>query len=269
VIAVVYLVWGPLGPGPLRDFLASYDRHPAGTDHELVIVFNGVRDEQRATLEAELQGTRHRLLELPRLALDLAAYGHAAQSLEHPRVCFLNSYSVILADGWLGHLLRAAELPRVGLVGATGSWESRVHFIREGGGLEHWIYQLVKLPQRRREYDSFPNPHVRTSAFMLERALALELGLDRVRDKSDAYRLESGRQGITREIQRRGLRAVVVDRNGLAYDAQDWARAGTYRSAEQRNLLVADNRTNDWQRGSRAQRRRMSRRTWGRAHAAE
>ncbi len=42
VIAVVHLVWGPLGPAPLREFLRSYNACEAGASHELVIVFNGV-----------------------------------------------------------------------------------------------------------------------------------------------------------------------------------------------------------------------------------
>ncbi len=42
MIAVVHLVWGPLGPEPLRDFLRSYHAHDAGAPHELVVLFNGV-----------------------------------------------------------------------------------------------------------------------------------------------------------------------------------------------------------------------------------
>jgi hypothetical protein len=236
-------------------------RHPAGVEHELVVVFNGVGDEQRPALEAELGATEHRLLTLERPVMDLAAYALAARSLEASRVCFLNSYSVILADGWLANLVAALELPGVGVAGATGSWESRAEPV--AGGLEHWLYQLVKLREKRRQYPRFPNPHIRSTGFMLERDVMLELGLERARDKSEAYLLESGRHGITGQLRARGLRAVVVGRDGRAYEAGDWPQSGTYRSLEQRNLLISDNRSREWQHGSRRLRGSLSRRIWG------
>ncbi len=261
MIAVVHLVWGPLGPAPLREFLRSYERHAAGAEHELVVVFNGVSAAQRPLLQAELHGTEHHLIELAEPAMDLVAYGAVVGAIEHSHVCFLNSYSVILADGWLGHLAAAVESPGVGLAGATGSWESRAELV--GGGLEHVVYQLVKLREKRAQYQRFPNPHIRTTAFMLKRAIALELGLERPRDKAEAYLLESGRDGITCKVWARGLRAVVVGRDGRAYEPADWPQSTTYRSRAQRNLLVADNRTREWEHASTKERRSLSRRAWG------
>lgn len=263
MIAVVHLVWGPLGPVPVREFLASYRRHAAGAEHELVMLFNGVTSEQRPALEAELEGTEHRSLELTEPVQDLAAYAQAAERLEHERLCFLNSYSMVLARDWLAKLAHALDQPDAGLVGATGSWESKSELV--GGGLKHWIYQLVKLRERRREYPRFPNPHIRTTAFMLERNMLLELDLDLEpsHHKNTAYLLESGRHSITRQIQARGLHTVVVGADGHAYDVEDWARSGTFRSREQRNLLVADNRTREWQQASSKLRRGLSGRAWG------
>ena len=124
MIAVIHLVWGPLGPRPLREFLASYRRHPAGIEHELVLLLNGVSDAQRAALDRELEGVEHRQLTLPKPVQDLAAYRQAAELLGHERVCFLNSYSTILAPDWLAKLSHALEMPGAGLVAATGSWAS-------------------------------------------------------------------------------------------------------------------------------------------------
>jgi hypothetical protein len=267
MIGLIHLVWAPLGPDPLRAFLRSYHAHPAGAEHELVVVLNGARSEPsdgdctREVLLAELTETEHRLIELPGPVLDLTAYGEVTRELEHSRLCFLNSYSVVLADDWLGHLARAGELPGVGLVGATGSWETQAKLVH--GSAMHWAYQLAKLRAKWRDYPHFPNPHIRTTAFMLERRVVLELGLDRVRDKYSAYLLESGWQNITRQIQGRGLRPVVVGRDGRAYEVEEWPRSHTYRSGGQSNLLVADNRTEDWQRASPELRQRLSRHAWG------
>jgi hypothetical protein len=267
VIGLVHLVWAPLGPEPVRAFVRSYRAHPAGAEHELVVLCNGTKTKTpsqgvtRETLMAELQGVEHRLLVLERPLLDLAAYGEAARQLEHEQLCFLNSYSVIQVDGWLGHLARAAQLAGVGLVGATGSWESKNKLAR--GNAWHWAFQLATLPRTWYRYARFPNPHIRTTAFMLDRRLALQLGLARAHKKHAAYVLESGRHSITRQLQARGLRAVVVGADGRTYERDEWPASHTYRSGGQENLLVTDNRTRQWEQAPEPLRDDLSRWAWG------
>ena len=141
MIAVVHLVWGPLGPRPLREFIRSYRAHPAGAEHELVIVLNGVgptgggggprrgvrrrREGSREALLAELAGIEHRLIVLEHAMLDLAAYGHAARQLECPRLCFLNSYSVLAVEGWLSLLAGASTTPASGWRGPRPAGRAR------------------------------------------------------------------------------------------------------------------------------------------------
>ena len=267
MIGLVHLVWAPLGIGPLREFLRSYHAHPAGAEHELVIVLNGAgsagpaSSSVREQLLAELTETEHRLIAFEQPVLDLAAYGQAARQIERRSLCFLNSYSAILADGWLGMLSAALDGADVGLVGASGSWESQAEWTRGSAG--YWIYQLASLRATRRDYPRFPNPHIRTSAFMLARDTILELGLEEVRDKRSAYLLESGRQSISRRVWGKDLRTLVVDRAGRSYDVQEWAASRTFRSGEQENLLIADNQTREYDTASTRRRRRLSRDSWG------
>jgi hypothetical protein len=267
VTGVVHLVWAPLGPAPLRAFLRSYHTHPAGAKHELAIVLNGAGPEGpadgacRKALLGEMEGTEHRLIELERPVLDLAAYGQAARRLSYENLCFLNSYCVITSGDWLGHLQRALEEPDVGMVATSASWESQAEWIR--GPARYWPYQLAGLWRARRDYPRFPNPHLRTSAFMLARETALQIGLEHVQDKRSAYLLESGWRSITRQVQEKELRAVVVGRDGRVYDTDEWPRSNTYRNGGQVNLLIADNRTRDWQHASSRLRRRLSRDAYG------
>lgn len=267
MIALVHLVWVPLGPEPLREFLRSYHAHPAGVEHELTILLNGGQAMDSASeaegppLLAELDGTTHRLIRLERPLLDLAAYGEAAGRLGHEQICFLNSYCAPLADGWLAKLADALARPDVGLVAATGSWESQAEWIR--GRPRHWPQQLVTMHGGRRDYPRFPNPHLRTSSFMLERRRAVEMGLERAGDKRSTYLLESGRESITCQVQRQGLRAVVVGRDSEPYDVEGWPSSRTFRSGDQENLLVADNQTRDYAEASIRRRRRLSHDSWG------
>ncbi len=129
-IALVHLVWAPLGIEPTLRFLESYRRHSAGAEHELVLLLNGageggpVTGEAAESLVSELSRESARIIRLRRPLLDLAAYREGAAQLPHERLCFVNSHARIEAEDWLGKLDAALSGPLAGLAGATGSWAS-------------------------------------------------------------------------------------------------------------------------------------------------
>jgi hypothetical protein len=247
-VAVVHLVWEPLGPGALGRFADSYRAHAAGTDHRLAIVFKGFGAAgPGAAHRAALEGLEHETLRYDEPTLDLPTYAWCADAVDAAHLCFLNSESVVLAGGWLAALLAPLRDAGVGAVGATGSYESPRSI----------------LPLRRRRWPSFPNPHLRTNAFALSRDLMRDLRWPAVRTKRDAWELESGRDGFTRQVWARELRTVVVGRDGRAYEPPEWHGSATFRSGDQANLLVADNRTRQWAESDADTRARLSRLAWG------
>jgi hypothetical protein len=250
-ICLVHLAWAGAGPSTLQRFLDSYHAHPAGTSHRLVIAWNGYRDQLGAAQQIA-EGTAHDDFVVQESKLDLAVYREVAEWATEPAVCFVNSYSRVLADGWLASMARHLAEDDVGLAGATGSWESPL--------------STANLPRRllrAGRYPAFPNPHIRTNAFMLERRRLLDLRWPETTRKSQAYELESGNAGITRQIEGLGLRAVVVGRDGHAYDRDGWRESRTFRAGEQDNLLVADNQTRHYYEAQGRVRRKLARMAWG------
>ncbi len=250
-------MWAPAGRASLERFVASYKQHDAGAPHRLVAAFKdfesaGDLDDRRAALA----GLPHDEFVLEPGLLDLGAYRAVAETIDEPRLCMVNSESVILAAGWLGALAEQLARPGVGLVGATGSWES--HLSAAPRPLK---------PLRRRRFPAFPNPHVRTNAFMLDRALLLDLAWPRVRSKREAYVLESGKASLTRQVWAHGLRAQVVGRDADGYEPERWPASRTFRSGDQENLLVADNRTRQYVDADPGERERLRRMAWGEAGA--
>lgn len=250
-IHVIHLVWAPLGVAPLERFLESYRRHAAGIEHRLLVIFNGFGRNLPAPFEAALAGIEFETLQLSERHLDLAAYRVAAEAAEGSRLCFLNSHSEPLAEGWLERFHRQLSAPEVGLVGATGSYEQSASS------------PLGRVVNRRR-LTRFPNPHIRTSSFMISRELMLDLEWGDVRKKAAAWQLENGPRSITRQVWQRGLEALVIGRDGEAYPQERWYESRTFRSGEQENLLVADNRTREYQEADPATRRWLTELAWGR-----
>lgn len=298
-LGVVHLVREANGLQVLRRFLDSYRRHPAGTPHELVLLLKGFEGERASEPYRKLAADLSvRSLEVPDDGFDLGAYRRAALALPHDRLLLLNSFSVILADGWLEYLLRPTHDPRVGAVAASGSWGSQASHVRYSLGLggpyskvfadrastQDVFAELTsgsEEPQpgrsrfvRARElattmarqaigFKPFPAPHVRTNGLLIERQRWLEICHPAPRDKLAAHRLESGRGGIVARLRASGLEAVVVGRDGQSYLSDAWPASFTFWQGDQENLLIADNQTFAYQVGDAHRRRVLSGYAWG------
>jgi len=249
---LVHLVWAPVGPDALLRFVESYRRHPAGAEHSLLVVFKGFAPGQdlRPWRQA-LAGVAYDELQVEADCVDLGTYRDVIEQVEAPCYCFLNSGTVVLADGWLATIVRHLCEPAVGLVGASASYESALT------AAPPWLRPL------RRDFQPFPNPHIRTNGFAIERDLAQSLDWPRARSKLDAWKLESSRASLTRQVLAHGHQVIVVGRDGVAYPPERWRESATFRCGRQANLLLGDNRTRQWENGSPALQRRLERMAWG------
>jgi hypothetical protein len=278
-LAVVHLASGSLGAAPLRRFVDSYRTHPTGIDHALVVFLNGGAEPAARGLEAELGGLSYRLLSSAELLVDLAAYRIAATTVSERYVCLLNSTSVVLDEGWLVALHEHVAGADVGLVGASGSWES--HYTQtlgrtlasfaSGPGLPRATQAAYRKARTvyvtRRDFPPFPNHHIRTNALVIERHLFLELTRRPLRTKYEAWKLESGHRSLTRQVLAAGLETLVVGRDGVAYPRERWPESETFRSGDQSNLLVGDRRTEEYAKAASAERAALSSAAWGGAAA--
>jgi hypothetical protein len=269
-VAVVYLARTGSGLESLRRFLRGYECHPSGLEHDLVVVLKGFsRDSELAEWRAELSRFPHHEFRMSDFGFDIRAYSLAARRLPHPYLCFLNSFSEPLVADWLRILHRWVLVPGVGVVGCTASWASIYSVVEQelaAAATQPLLRRLllrIKVPINRRAFPPFPNPHLRSNAFVIPRELMNRVWPSFVVSKRKAYHWESGRESFTRRIQALDLRVLVAGKDGLGYGPPEWPRSGTYRLGKQENLLVSDNQTRDYDEADAASRRRLSMVTWG------
>lgn len=279
-VAVVHLVRRANGLEPVRRFLESYRRYSAGLDHDLLLLCKGFAAAAEFAefaacepLLAECTGTR---LCVPDTGFDIGAYRTAVQQTDYAEYCFLNSFSVLQAEDWLSKLHACLQQPRVGLVGATGSYESTSenlrHEIRSLPGSffrRRRLRALVRLGRLWLDYPLFPNPTIRTNAFLARRDLLLQAFPRRIATKEDALRCESGRRSLTRQVLARGLATLVVGRDGRGYLPAEWPQSRTFRQLDQPNLLVADNQTERYAQAPAEEQRWLASLAWGVAPPSE
>jgi len=293
-IGVVHLVRRRNGLAPFERFLASYREHPAGVPHDLILIFKGFPfGRGTEAYDQMLADVPHRRMYLADYGFDLRPYFKAVAMLEHRYLCFLNSFSRILASDWLAKLHRWVTAQGVGVVSATASYQSfstgnverermlqKMDFVaRLRWRINHvfrdmqirliaqrsaaWLLGAAGLWCPARYFPLFPNYHVRTNAFMASRETLARIRIGPVIFKLSAYMFESGRNSLTNQILNLGLRSLVVGCDGKGYEKESWHLANTFRQSRQENLLIADNQTDIYELSDAEKRAELSKLAWG------
>ena len=245
-IAVLYVAREPDAAIWFRE---SYYKYDPGCDHALIIL-------EKGCMALGLNRTDN--IEVPNRGFDLGAYRYAALQLSHEYefLCLLNSHSVILDHNWLLKIYKPFALggDDVGLVGTTASCES----MYENGLVNGKWFNSI----RRWYFPPFPNPHIRTQGILIRRRHLLEMWPMWFPTKRHCYLFESGYNSLWRKMRARGLKAVIVGKDGHPREV-DWATSQTFRNGEQENLLIADNQTCRYQRGTKQERTTLAAAAWG------
>jgi len=105
------------------------------------------------------------------------------------------------------------------------------------GGVNHYL----------EGYPPFPNPHIRSNAFIVRRSDLQSYFGSKMHEKKQAFLFESGAGSLTRTLLDKQRRAVVVNNSGDIFDVPDWPRSKTFRLENQQGLIVKDKRTREFE----------------------
>ena len=143
-VAVFYLARIEEGFRHFETFARSLRAHPAGLDHDLIIICKGSnRRTELLVLSAIFKGIPHQVTMVDdEIGQDIQSYKAAAARFPHTYACFINTFTEIRSDNWLRKLFDALSLPGAGMVGATGSFES----LNNSYELLHTVQWLAQMP---------------------------------------------------------------------------------------------------------------------------
>lgn len=308
-IGLIFLARAAEPEEKILAFISSYLKHDAGINHTLIVLYKG--GPKHSKLFANIP---HQAVNLPDNGLDITAYLTIAKDCSHRLLCFLNSNTQIRTDGWLKKLIDALSIKNVGMVGATGSYESLVtsfELLHKVGWLatekripldenftKHYGWMLSRLTpswrtssfksydlnmpyplrwklkwlKKRRpgshlyhlkQHSRFPNPHIRSNVFAIDRELLLDVTNKDVVTKEDAYAFESGKNSLSHQLAQRSLRLLIVNSEGRSFDTPDWVKSRTYRINKQELLLASDNQSDRYELSGSYERGILTMMTWG------
>ena len=280
-LSVIFLMWVPYGQDYLISFIESYLKFKPGVEHNLVILFNGCKEPE--VINPYLDFLKSRKIDFAYLQLesgqDIAAYHWAASQLDTEYVLFFNTYSEIQYDNWGRNYLNAIKKKNVGCVGATGSWLSwfsygfqRAKFLLSNNltirqNLPYFEAKKIKITSlsiviparitllgaliksivKYNNFPKYPNPHLRTNAFIIKRELWLSLDFPGLDDKKQAHQFESGANSLTKQVLKSGKSVLVMNKHGELFEPEFWNKSKTLWSQGQRDLLVTDNFTKQYE----------------------
>ncbi len=246
-VAVLYLARGVDVDcfDKFENFIRSYHLWNPGRDHDIFVVFKGFPDAfALSKARAMFSGLGGKFIDVDDGSYDIGAYVDALREISQEQICFLNTNSEIQCSSWLQKLSLNLDRGGVGIVSASGSFES--------------------LSMLGRNFPEFPNIHVRSNAFMLKRKHFLDVaGRNLVSSKKDAWLLESGSFGFTRYMFSIGLEALIVGKNGRGYTPSWWASSEIFKVRDQSNLMVHDNVTRGFQAMTWEDKARACKSAWG------
>ena len=232
-------------------FINSYKNITAGIEHSLHVIFKGFQDKKALEIAMALfDNVDFEPIFLKDDSFDIGAYIEWANINNSDYICLLNTGSEILAHDWLMKLWVNISLPNIGLVGSTGSYES--------------------LNSINHKFDKFPNMHIRTTGFMIDRIYFCKIteGLN-VGHKFDAYSFESGPKSLTRKVLNDGKGLLLVGSNGRGYSPEYWPVSNTFRQGAQKNLMIIDNQSRIFFDSTWQEKSIVVNRTWGKYISSE
>jgi hypothetical protein len=278
-VSVVYLIWIPYGVELFRDFAVSYKKYNSGFEHRLILLFNGVNslDDINPFHAVAKQFDLSYDSFCKQNDQDLETYFWLAEQFNSSYFLFLNSFSLILDNNWLLKLIKHMDDPKVGIISPSGSYQSYCNTVFFNNSWkwdnnkslkENYLkYKLLikAIFYWRFLFPSFPNPHIRTNAFLISRKLFLSLKRKKIKNKFMAYQLESGYNSITRQINKKGYEALIVDKNGEAYKITEWNKANIFWKGNQEDLLIDDKQTEYYRSSNNATKNKLNQLAWGKS----
>ena len=263
---VAYVAYFPFGIEYLKKFLACYEKFQSGEKHKLLICFKGFPNYQ--SLEKWKKEIKVEFIELyekdEKNDFDIGSYFRIANLYKNNIILFLDTYTRMNCHSWLKIFLNNYKEKR--LIGATGSFSSISSQFLGFYYSQYSKFQQIKWGLSHiKKFKLFPNPHVRTTAFLIKGHDLIQLNFEKEKfiNKIETNYFESGRKNLTVQLQNKGFDVGIVNSDNIFFYIKDWKLSNTYCLGNQSKLVFVDNRTDEYQNSDQNQKRKMYYFCWG------
>lgn len=179
---------------------------------------------------------------------DLGSYYLASKNSNAKNFIFFNSNTIINYKGWFKVMTSAQKKYNLDLVGSSCSNETHAFSVPLYKN-ENIFFFFIKLVYRfffrfknSLKFKSYPNPHIRTNGFLVNRkkfnSFFSDNGLPL--NKSDTYVIESGYNSLINYIKDK-KKYAVVNKLGNIFFEKDFVKSKTFTNMSHKYNLFLDN----------------------------
>lgn len=247
----------------LENFKHNYVNYNAGLDHELVICFKLIKQNTINIILNKLEGLKYKSFIDPFLKndFDFGSYKRVSEKYSLRDILFLNGHSYPVSDNWLKKLMKYKKENT--LIGTSASYESIVNSIKLKKKYKFMSY-FLKLYRYKKNFLEFPNPHIRTSSFLIRGKLFLDfIKNKKINNKEDAWKIESGKDSLTNYFKKKNYDIFVINSDGRKYLENEWKLSETYNYLNQNKSIISDKHTRKYLKLSEDEKKLNQIKNWG------
>ena len=227
-------------------FIKNYKKYKAGKKHKLIICFKG---SFNSSLEKKIKKLIYpykfeKYIDRNVNDYDWGSYKRIAAFNKDKRLFFFNCHSYPISNNWLRKFYNNFGYKVV--LSPTGSFQSLATSCFNGLYFNNFIKSFYYGVMNLRYFKFFPNPHLRSNCFMIYAKDLIDLNIIKCRHKIDTWKNESGRNGMTQQLLKKGFRIYIINKKGKKIDMNKWKKSETYAYKEQSQLIIEDKHTREY-----------------------
>ena len=225
----------------LTNFIKYYKKNKSGLNHTLVICYKLLDITEIIKTRKYLKNIKYIefIDPIKKNDWDFGSYKRVSKLFYNKDILFLNSHSYPTCNNWLKKLFHFKKKNTV--IAPTASYESLVDAIKLKNKFHKIIRYLIKKYKFKKNFDEFPNPHIRTSSFLINSKLFLNfIKFKQLRNKEDTWKIESGKNSLTKYLKKKGVITYVVNSDGNKFEEKNWKLSETYCYLNKNKSIISD-----------------------------
>ena len=262
-ILVCYLITKFDNQKTLENFITHYKKFSSGLKHDLLICFKLLNNEIIKKYQLLLKDINYINFDDNSYLndFDFGSYKRVAEHFPTKTIFFLNSHSYPITNNWLKKL--TTHFKDKTIIGTSASHESFFTTLKLKKFYKIFSF-FKKYNKYKKFFEPFPNPHIRTSSFLIKGSDFLFFVRNKnFFDKEDTWIAESGFEGLTNFFIKKKFNIFVVNSEGRKFSKNNWKFSETYCYLNQSKSLISDKHSRKYLKLSFKERLITSIKVWG------
>ena len=244
-------------------FFKNYFRYKSGVKHKLLVCFKLLDKQKVISLRSLFKNINYIEFIDPSNVndYDFGSYKRIAQKYPRYKIFFLNSHSYPIVNNWLKKIVK--HYRNKSLIGCSGSYESKLSSLKIKKFYKFFGY-IINYINYFFKFNSFPNPHIRTTGFLINGTDFLNFTQNRKFDnKEDAWVAESGKNSLTNFFKKKNFNIFLVNSDGVKFNVSLWDKSETYCHKKSSKSLISDNHIRKYSLLKKKEKKISQQKVWG------